>query len=104
MIAVNIHDAATAEAFVSEVAAQFKTHRTVAPTNTCMLLITIIGPLAAGRFAERWRELAESDGILRTYMSLMRKADVIQGTTAGKKLSKASLLSSAGRKPWWRFW
>jgi hypothetical protein len=52
MIAVNIDDAATGEALVSQVAEQFKLHRTLAPPNTSMMLVTLVGDLTADRFAD----------------------------------------------------
>ena len=104
MMAVNIGDAASGEAFVSEIAEQFKLHRTAAPPNTSMLLVTLVGGLSADRFAARWRDIVQQDGIVRAYMSLMQVADVVQGTKSGQQLSKASLLSSGGTKPWWKFW
>ena len=109
MMAVNIDDATTGEAFVSQVAEQFKLHRTMAPPNTSMLLVTLVGDLSADRFATRWQEVVQRDDVVRAYMSLMRVAEVVQGTKSGQQLSKASLLStSTGRgnssKPWWKFW
>jgi hypothetical protein len=92
MVALNIGDPAAADAFVSEVAEQFKIQRTLAPPNTSMLLVTIIGDLSASQFANRWQQLAQTDGIVRGYMSLMQAADVIQGTRSGQQLSNASLL------------
>jgi hypothetical protein len=104
MMAVDIGDAANGEVFVSEVAEQFKLHRTIVPPNTSMLLVTLVGDLSADRFASHWRDVVRQDGVVRAYMSLMQVADVIQGTKSGQQLSKASLLSSGSIKPWWKFW
>ena len=104
MIAVNMDEPATAEAFVSQVMDQFKLHRTMAPPSTSMLLITMVGGMSAEQFAARWKELAKSDAAARSYLSLMRVADVVQGTKKGQQLSKASLLSNDGKRPWWKFW
>jgi hypothetical protein len=49
MIAVNIPDVQTADAFVSEVAQRFTVHRMISPPDTSALLITIIGDLPAAR-------------------------------------------------------
>ena len=92
MIAVDIDDPSTAEAFVSEVAEQFKVHRTVSPPDTSMLLVTLVGGLTAERFAAKWREVERTDPVVHAYMSLMVVADVIQGTKSGKQLSTASLV------------
>ena len=104
MIAVNIDEPASAEAFVSRVMDQFKLHRKMAPPSTSMLLITMIGGMSAEKFATRWQELAKRDDAARSCMSLMRVADVVQGTGSGRQISKASLLSNDRRKPWWKFW
>jgi hypothetical protein len=113
MMALNVGDPAGAEASISEVAEQFKLHRMVAPPDTSMQLVTIIGGLPAERFAAWWQQIAGRDGIVGAFMSLMVVADVVQGTPAGQQLSKASLLAAAApqtsagterRKPWWKFW
>jgi hypothetical protein len=92
MMAINIGDPAAAEAFVSYVAEQFKLHRTLAPPDTSILLVTVVGGLTAQRFAAQWLEIEKCDGIVRAYMSLMSMADVIQATKSGQQLSSASLL------------
>lgn len=105
MIAANIDDAATAEDFVAQVAEQFKRHRAMAPSSTSMLLITVTGGLPPERFAARWKQLTTHDDGLRSCMSLMRVADVVQKNSSGREVSKVSLLvAGAGRKPWWKFW
>jgi hypothetical protein len=107
MIAINIDNAATGQVFISQVAEQFKLHRTAAPPDTSKLLVSIVGALSADQFATRWTEVAKRDGVVRAYMSMMRVADVIQGTKSGQQLSKASLLINIGgadAKPLWKFW
>lgn len=92
MIAVNIGDTATAPAFASTVADKFKLHRTLAPPNTSMLLITLIGGMSASEFAACWKEIEAEDPVVEAYMSMMVVADVVQGTKAGQQISTASLL------------
>jgi hypothetical protein len=109
MIAVNIVDPATAEEFVQHVAEQFKLHRMLAPPDTSMLLISLIGDMSAERFAKRWNEIEQGDEIVRAFLALMTVAEVVQGTKTGQELSKASLLRPQGGrapspKPWWKFW
>jgi hypothetical protein len=107
MMAVNISDPASALPFVGEVVEQFKLHRMMAPPDTSMLLITLVGGLAAQEFAARWNELAERDDVVRHFMSSLTVADVVQGTKAGQELSKASLLLRSRpprQKPWWKVW
>jgi hypothetical protein len=109
MIAVNLNDPTSAEEFVQQVAEQFKVHRMLAPPDTSMLLITIVGEMSADLFARRWNEIGQRDEALRAFMAKMAVADVVQGTKSGQQLSKASLLHSPGGrptslKPWWKFW
>ena len=109
MIAINIDDPSTSEEFIQQVAEQFKVHRMLAPPDTAMLLISLVGALSAERFAGRWNEIEQRDEVVRAFMAQMAVADVIQGTKTGQQLSKASLLRPPGghamsRKPWWKFW
>jgi hypothetical protein len=92
MVALNIAAPDTAPAFIREVAETFKVHRMGSPPDTAGLLVTIIGSLAAGVFADQWRALVAEDAILAHFMGQMRTADVMQGTPQGKVLSSASLL------------
>jgi hypothetical protein len=94
MMAVNIDEPSTAEAFVSQVVEKFKLHRTISPPDSSLLLVTLVGDQTAERFAAKWCGIEQADPILRAYMSLMVVADVIQGTKTGQQLSKASLLSA----------
>jgi hypothetical protein len=96
MMAVNIADPATAEEFVQHVAEQFIIHRMLAPPDTSMLLITLIGGLSAERFAKRWTEIEQGDEVIRAFLAQMTVAEVIQGTKTGQELSKASLLRPQG--------
>jgi hypothetical protein len=107
MIAVNIGDPSSAEDFVGRVMEQFLASRMLAPPDTTLLLVTLIGNLTAQRFAARWQQLAERDEAVRAFMSLMTIADAVQGTPVGQELSKASLLPpvpSPAEKPWWKVW
>jgi hypothetical protein len=93
MIAVQITEPASAADFVGTVAEQFKKQRMLAPPQTSMLLVSIVGALPAAIFAERWQALAQHDPILRVFMKKMLVADVVQGTSTGEELSRASLLT-----------
>ena len=94
MISVNVNDAATAGAFVSDVVEAFKVNRMAAPPETNMLLITVIGEQTAAQFASEWHLLAAKDPIVNAFMSKMTVADVVQGTAQGAVRSQASLLPS----------
>lgn len=94
MIALDVGDAATAEAFVSVVAERFKLDRMLAPPQTSMVLFTIIGSMSAQAFAARWKEVQKADPVIQAFMGLMKVADVVQGTKAGQQLGSASLLET----------
>lgn len=96
MIALDVDDLTTTDAFVREVAERFKLERKLARPGTAMLLISILGPLSAPAFAAAWAKLVASDEILRGYMELMVVADAMQGTKAGRLVSQASLLADGG--------
>ena len=86
LMGLNIPDPETADAFVKEVAEKFKAQRMCSPPDTSVMLVTIIGEMPAGRFVERWRQLAADDNALGFFMSRMQKADVLRGTTVGQDL------------------
>jgi hypothetical protein len=92
MIALDVGDAATVEAFVTDVAERFKLDRMLAPPQTSMLLFTIIGSMSAEAFSARWKEIVKADPVIHAFMGLMNVAEVVQGTKAGQKLGSASLL------------
>jgi hypothetical protein len=92
MMAVSISSMETSVEFVSTVLEQFRLQRMLAPPNTSMMLISLVGPMTAESFAYRWKELLQTDDIARVFMSQMTLAEVIQGTPQGQQLSKASLI------------
>lgn len=98
MMALNVGDATTADAFVAQVVREFKLRRTLAPPNNTILLVTIIGNLSAEQFAAHWQTLIATDEAARAYMSLMQVAEVVQGTPAGQQLSRASILPPPSRR------
>jgi hypothetical protein len=92
VMGLNIREPESAEAFVQEVAEKFKAQRMCSPTDTSVMLITIIGELPLSCFVDRWRALVAEDKILNFFMSQMRKADVLRGTAAGQTLETVSLI------------
>ncbi len=94
MIAVDVNDPRSAQAFAREIAQAFKSQRTLSPPDTAGLLITVIGALSADDFAAHWQDLVKEDQILAHFMKGTRVADVIQGTRDGRALSRASLLTN----------
>ena len=92
MISLNVDNPSAARAFVGEVIERFKMQRMIAPPDTSLMLITIIGDLTAVEFAAHWRAIGAQDPIIGVFMAQMAVADVIQGTSAGQQLSRASLI------------
>src|SRR5579883_2912338 len=80
MIALNIPDPLTADAFIAEVAEIFKVQRRNSPAETRGLLFTIIGELPAAEFLQLWRKRVAEDSVLAGYMSQMQVIDVIRGS------------------------
>jgi hypothetical protein len=96
VMGLNIGDEERADEFVHEVVEKFKAQRMCSPPTTAAMLITIITAMPLKRFVDRWNELARNDKILGFFMSQMRMADVLRGTTAGVTLEQASLVTPAG--------
>jgi hypothetical protein len=92
MIAVDIGDPKTAESFVASVAERFKVERMLAPPETSMLLVTLVGELSANTFAARFRDIQAEDPALAALLAMMRVADVMQAGPSGQPIGKASLL------------
>jgi hypothetical protein len=95
MIAADIGDPASAASFVTTVAERFKLERMLAPPETSMLLVTLIGDLSADAFADRWSEIQAEDVALAAFMGMLQRADVMQGGPSGQPLSQVSLLHRA---------
>jgi hypothetical protein len=90
LVAMDINDSATADAFVREAAKTFVSHRMCSPPQTNGLLLTIIGDLSASRCVELWRQIMSEDKMLLFFMSQMRVADVIRG--GGEKKENVSII------------
>jgi len=65
------------------------------PPTTSNMLITIVSEMSLNHFVASWHHVAEKDGILGFFMSQMRWAEVVRGTTVGVTLEKASLIKAA---------
>jgi len=89
---IDINDAATADAFLREVARTFISHRMCSPPQTNGMLFTIIGDLSAARCVEVWRQIMSEDKALLFFMSQMRVADVIRGSASGEESEKVSII------------
>ena len=92
-VALDIEDPASAEPFVAALIGKVAVQRMVSPPETQVMIVSIIGDLDARVFAELWRKHLPASAALSYFMSRMAKADVMQGTPAGVKLSECSLLA-----------
>lgn len=91
-VALNIHDAATAQAFVGEVMQQVLLQRMASPPDTSVLFISMVGDLASDQFADQWKACVQREQAMQVFMGMMQTAVVIHGTPTGQMLGEASLL------------
>jgi hypothetical protein len=89
---LDIHDSATGEAFLREVAKTFVSQRMCSPPQTNGMLLTIIGDWPAAKCAEVWRQIMSEGKVLLFFMSQMRVADVIRGSASGEQLEQVSII------------
>ena len=94
VMGLNIDDLDSADEFILEAAEKFKLQRMCSPPTTSAMLITVVTAMPIARFVSRWRRISSEDEILGFFMSQMRKADVMRGTTVGVALETASLIGS----------
>jgi hypothetical protein len=99
VMGLNIRDLETADAFISEAAEKFKLQRMCSPPDMSVLLITVVTEMPAAKFALRWHENETRDPILAFFMSRMKTADVVCGTTVGETLETVSLVATAATSP-----
>jgi hypothetical protein len=71
------------EALVTALFEQFKIQRMLSPVDTDLMLITVVGPCDAPRFAESWRALVANDKVASVFMQRMVKADIGCTETGG---------------------
>jgi hypothetical protein len=96
MVAIDVPDANSAEAFVSDLAGKVLSQRLISPPDTDMMLVTIIGELSARQFVRLWQRQAAANPALSVFMNRMSLADVIHGTSAGEILDQCSLTDPIG--------
>jgi len=77
VMGLDILDEATAESFLDHVIEQFKSQRMCSPPTTGHMTITIAGNMSAERFRDLWVQRAAADPILKHFMSMMVRADVL---------------------------
>jgi hypothetical protein len=96
MVALNINDRATADAFVKEALHKILLQRMQSPPHTGLMCITIIGSMTAREFASLWKKHLAREPAMAAFLERMQAADVIHGTPQGQTLDTASLLQPAG--------
>ena len=80
--------------FLEHVVTRFKAERMTGPADARFMLITLVGEVSAGDFAEAWRAAIANDLPARALLGMMEKADVMQGDADGHMIGQASLLAS----------
>lgn len=96
MVAVNIHNRATADEFVKETLHKILLQRMISPPDTGLLCITLIGSVTASEFAELWQKHLPAEPGMVVFLKQMKAADVLHGTREGKVLEQVSLLEPTG--------
>ena len=94
-VALRVSDPMSVEKFIKEVAQKALSHRMVSPPDTSMILFTITGELTAARFRQLWQRHVSPQTPMGVFMSRMRVADAIHGTSDGQVLDQCSLLADA---------
>jgi hypothetical protein len=91
---LDIPDPESVEPFLDQVVEQFKNQRMCSPPPTAHLTITVAGKISAERFRELWFQRCANDPILKHFMSIMVRADIlhIQGR---ELLDHASLIAES---------
>ncbi len=92
VMGLNIPDPDSADSFIQHAAEKFTLQRTCSPPTTDRMLITVVTSMPLQQIVNRWHQIAANDPILNFYMSQMKAADVIRGTTVGVTLETASLV------------
>lgn len=92
-IALDIAEPDRLLGFLEEVVTRFKAERMAGPADARFMLITVVGDVSAGDFAEAWRASIANDAPARALLGTMEKADVMQGDAHGHMIGQASLLA-----------
>lgn len=84
---------AAAPAVVREVVEALKRERAKASLPVRVLVVTILGALAASAFAHEWQAIARGDAALREALGGIGMADVNQAAPSGQVLDRATLIA-----------
>jgi hypothetical protein len=82
-MAADLYLSSALDVLVRDLVERFKVHRMGSHPDTCILLITIIGPCELTDVAARWRKAVAGDKIAGIWMARMEKADIGVGPTSG---------------------
>ena len=93
VMGLNVYDLSRIEEFLPVAIDAFKNQRMCSPPDTGGLFVTLMGELTSEEFCRRWIAAAESDPILKHFMSEMQEATVLHGEADGTVISHLSLLS-----------
>jgi hypothetical protein len=80
--------------FLEEVVMRFKAERMSGPPDARFMLITLVGDVSAGDFAQAWQASIANDAPARALLGMLHQADVMQGDAQGRVIGQASLLAS----------
>jgi hypothetical protein len=77
--------------FLEDVVTRFKREHMAGPPTAKYLLITLVGEVSAGEFAQAWQAVTANDAPARALIGMLERADVMQGDAQGGVLGQASL-------------
>ena len=75
-LAANLNIATGLNDLMENLVERFKLHRMVSPSDTSILLVTIIGPCEASEVISLWQMYIAKDEIAAFWMTQMEKAEV----------------------------
>lgn len=93
-IALDVAEPAQLLGFLEEVVMRFKAERMSGPPDARFMLITLVGDISAGDFAQAWQASIANDAPARALLGTLHQADVMQGDAQGRVIGQASLLAS----------
>jgi hypothetical protein len=92
MMGLDVDELDDLDAFMSQVAATFRTQRLLSPPETRAMFVTLTGPLTATEFKRRWTEQVARDPVLGQFMARMDDASVLHGERDGTVIEHISLI------------
>jgi len=93
-IALDVPEPSHMLGFLEEVVMRFKEERMQGPPDARFMLITLVGDVSAGDFAQAWQASIANDAPARALLGTLHQADVMQSDAQGRVIGQASLLAS----------